>query len=79
MMENTGTRMGGQLAAFALGAAVGAGIALLYAPYSGEKTRELLARRGRDVKDRVTGAVGAAVDATKEAIRDQWQNQSPSV
>jgi len=63
---------GSQLAAFAIGAAVGAGIALLYAPYSGEETRRLLARRSRAVKDGVTGAV----EATKNAVRDRWQQAS---
>jgi gas vesicle protein len=86
MMDNTGTRMGGHLAAFAIGAAVGAGIALLYAPYSGEETRQLLARRSRDMKNRVAGAVEAtknrvtgAMEATKDAIRDQWPSQTTPV
>jgi gas vesicle protein len=74
MSESNSMGMGGQLAAFALGAAVGAGIALLYAPYSGEETRQMLAKRGRAVKDRVSGAV----EATKDVIREQWQ-QSPTV
>jgi len=73
MSDNATARMGGQMAAaFAIGAAVGAGLALLYAPYSGEETRQLLARRSRDVKDRVTGAV----EATRDAIRDQLQRPS---
>jgi gas vesicle protein len=75
MVENSATRLGGHMAAFAIGAAVGAGIALLYAPYSGEETRQLLARRGRDMKSRVTGAV----EATKDAIREQWTSPSASV
>jgi gas vesicle protein len=75
MSEYTATRIGGSLAAFAIGAAVGAGIALLYAPYSGQETRQLLARRSREVKDRVTGTVAA----TKAAIRDQWNGQSTTV
>jgi gas vesicle protein len=74
-VENSATRLGGHMAAFAIGAAVGAGIALLYAPYSGEETRQLLARRSRDMKNRVTGAV----EATKDAIRDQWTSPSASV
>lgn len=72
MSDNGTLRMGGTLTAFLVGAAVGAGVALLCAPYSGEETRQLLARRGRDLKDRVTGAV----DATKDAIRDQLQRPS---
>ena len=93
MVDNTATRMSGQMAAFAIGAAVGAGIALLYAPYSGGETRQLLARRSRDMKNRVTGAMEAtkeairdqknrvtgAMEATKEAIRDQWPSPSTPV
>ena len=75
MVENSATRLGGHMAAFAIGAAVGAGIALLYAPYSGEETRQLLARRGRDMKSRLTGAV----EATKDAVREQWNAPSASV
>jgi len=75
MSNDTARGMGGQLAAFAIGAAVGAGIALLYAPYSGEETRQLLARRSRDIKDRVTGAAGATTDA----IRDQLQRPFTTV
>jgi gas vesicle protein len=67
MSDNATFRMSGSLTAFLVGAAVGAGVALLYAPYSGEETRNLLARRSRDLKDRVSGAV----DATRDAIRDQ--------
>jgi gas vesicle protein len=67
--------MGGQLAAFAIGAAVGAGVALLFAPYSGEETRQRLAQGSRDIKNRVTGAV----EATRDAIRDNWTTQSKSV
>jgi gas vesicle protein len=67
--------MGGTLAALAIGAAVGASIALLYAPHSGRETRQLLARRSRDIKDRVTGTVGA----TRDAIREQWQRPSATV
>ena len=75
MSDQATFRMSGPLTAFLIGAAVGAGVALLYAPYSGEETRQLLARRSRDIKDRVSGAVGA----TKEAIRDQLQRPSMTV
>jgi len=71
MSDYVGTRVGVPLTAFAIGAAVGAGIALLYAPRSGQETRQLLARRSRDVKERLRGAA----DATRDAIHDQWQKQ----
>jgi gas vesicle protein len=49
-----------------LGAAVGAGIALLYAPQSGKESRDWVARRTRELKDRVAGAY----QQTQEAVRD---------
>ena len=75
MSDHVMSRMGGPLTAFLVGAAVGAGVALLYAPYSGEETRQLLARRSRELKNRVNGAM----DATKEAIREQLHSPSMPV
>jgi gas vesicle protein len=49
--ENNST--GSVLLAFAIGAAVGAAIALLYAPSSGKETRRRLAARAREGKDKV--------------------------
>ena len=40
------------LVAFAVGAAVGAAIALLYAPASGEETRRKLAQKAREGRDK---------------------------
>ncbi len=76
---------GGFLAVFAIGALAGAGIALLYAPRSGEETRELIAAKGRELKDKATDALGdakdfisgkkaeiaAAVEDGKEAMREE--------
>ena len=46
----------GILAAFIAGAAVGAALALLFAPASGEETREFLGQRAREGRDRATDA-----------------------
>lgn len=50
--------------AFLLGAALGAGIALLFAPASGRETRRKLAEYGEKTyeagKDKVTGAIASA-------------------
>jgi gas vesicle protein len=84
MSENNSTPVGGFLAAFAIGALAGAGIALLYAPRSGEATRKLIAAKGRDLKDKATDALGdardfiddkktriaAAIEAGKDAMHD---------
>jgi gas vesicle protein len=83
--NNESTRVGGYLAAFAIGALIGTGVALLYAPHSGEETRKLLAKKGRelkgqagdaldDAKDFVQGKkteILAAVEAGKEAMREE--------
>jgi gas vesicle protein len=85
MSENNSCAVGSFLAVFAIGALAGAGIALLYAPRSGEETRELIATKGRELKGKATDAVGnakdfiddkkaeitAAVEAGKEAMREE--------
>ncbi len=79
------SRLGGYLIAFAIGALVGTGAALLYAPRSGQETRELLAKKGRDLKGRASEALedatdfvqgkkaelAAAVEAGKDAMREE--------
>jgi len=60
----------GILVAAVVGAAVGAGVALLLAPQSGRKTRGWLADRGRDLKDRVTNAVEDTRDSVRRAARE---------
>ena len=57
MSENNTTPVSGYLAAALIGAAVGAGIALLYAPCSGKETRKMLARQAKDLKDRAESAM----------------------
>ena len=42
--------------AFVAGAAVGAAVALLFAPATGEETREYLGQRAREGRDRATDA-----------------------
>jgi gas vesicle protein len=90
MSEDTSCKPCGYLTAFAIGALVGAGIALLYAPRSGKETREVLARRARELKDKAGDAldkaketirekkteIAAAVEAGKEAMREQRAKQS---
>ncbi len=85
MSENNSTPVGGFLAAFTIGALVGAGIALLYAPQSGEETRRLLAAKGQELKGMARDGLGnargfledkkaevsAAVEAGKEAMREE--------
>jgi gas vesicle protein len=83
--NNESSRVGGYLAAFAIGALVGTGAALLYAPRSGKETRDLLAKKGRDLKGQASDALdsatdfvqgkraelAAAVEAGKDAMREE--------
>jgi gas vesicle protein len=64
-------------AVFAIGVAAGAGVALLYAPQSGEKTRRQVRRRFEDASDYVKDAAdsisdraGKAYKAGKDAVGD---------
>ena len=56
MSNQQGIGAGGVLMAFAVGAAVGAAVALLFAPASGEETREYLTDRAREGRDRASEA-----------------------
>ena len=83
--NNESTRVGGYLAAFAIGALVGTAAALLYAPRSGKETRKLIADKGRELKGQATDAIegakdflegkkseiAAAVEAGKDAMREE--------
>lgn len=60
--------LGSILLAFAAGAVIGAGIALLYAPQSGRETRELLARRAGDLRDATVDAYGRTIEKSGELI-----------
>jgi gas vesicle protein len=56
MSNQQGIGAGGVLMAFAVGAAVGAAVALLFAPATGEDTREYLSERAREGRDRASEA-----------------------
>ena len=50
------TNGGGMFLAFVAGAIAGAAVALLYAPATGEETREFLGQRAREGRDRAAEA-----------------------
>lgn len=58
------------LAFFLVGAAVGAGIALLVAPQSGRQTRRLLRRQYEDAADYVAGQADAVRERGREIVED---------
>jgi len=53
----------GIVASAIVGAAVGAGIALLFAPRTGKESRDWLVRSTRKIKNKATGALEQARDA----------------
>lgn len=61
---------GGVLFAFMAGAAVGAAVALLFAPATGEDTREYLSQRAKEGRDRATEAAKQG----REIINRQREN-----
>jgi gas vesicle protein len=83
MSNQQGIGAGGVLMAFAVGAAVGAAVALLFAPATGEETREYLGERAREGRDRATEAARQGRDMVNrgretlttafDRARDQFQ------
>ncbi len=59
-MKDEGYSSGSMLVSFLLGGIVGAGLALLLAPQSGEETRKKIRDFADDVKDRTTDYVEKA-------------------
>jgi gas vesicle protein len=57
MANDRGSSGAGVLLAFVAGAAVGAAVALLFAPASGEETRDYLGQRARDGRERASEAM----------------------
>jgi gas vesicle protein len=56
MSNQQGIGAGGVLFAFAAGAAIGAAVALLFAPATGEETREFLSKQAKEGRDRAAEA-----------------------
>ena len=60
----------GMFVAAVIGAAVGAGVALLLAPRSGKETRDWLAARTGELKDRTSNALTQGKDAIRRAAKE---------
>jgi len=69
--DNSGSIM----VAFVIGALTGAAVALLYAPASGEETRELLAQKAREGKAKARDAM----DQGREYYNSQRENLATAV
>lgn len=61
---------GSVMVAFMIGALTGAAVALLFAPASGEETREFLGQKAREGKDRARDAM----EQGREYYRSQRDN-----
>ena len=55
---------------FAVGALIGAAIALLYAPQSGKETRKLLAKKAKQFKDKAQDTVESAQEFISDRKAD---------
>jgi gas vesicle protein len=64
--DNSGSLM----VAFVIGALTGAAVALLFAPASGEETREFLGQKAREGKDKARDAM----DQGRDFYRNQREN-----
>ena len=64
--DNSGTVM----VAFVIGALTGAAVALLFAPATGEETREFLGQKAREGRDKARDAV----DQGRDYYRSQREN-----
>jgi len=64
--DNSGSIM----VAFVLGALTGAAVALLFAPATGEETREFLGQKAREGRDKARDAV----DQGRDFYRNQREN-----
>jgi gas vesicle protein len=90
MSDDSARHAGGYLVSFAVGALLGAGLALLFAPRSGKETREMLADKGRHLRDKAREAsddvrtyvedkkagLAAAVAAGKQAMREEREKHA---
>jgi gas vesicle protein len=68
-------KSGGGIGSFLLGAALGAGIALLLAPQSGEETRRDIKRKARQVSDAAKDAAGDL----QETVVDRYSKAKATV
>jgi gas vesicle protein len=70
MSEENGICAGTVLVSFVAGAAIGAGLALLYAPKSGSEMRETITDFAEDAVDKIKEYTKEAQEKIKTAIED---------
>ncbi len=74
-MSQDSERAASNLVCFMLGAAIGAAVALLYAPREGAETRRILGTKAEEAKEKAT-ELGESVSTT---ARDKWHTVSEKV
>ncbi|MEW6321560.1 MAG: YtxH domain-containing protein [Acidobacteriota bacterium] len=74
-MAHDNSNAGSVMLAFLVGAMTGAAVALLFAPASGDETREYLSQRAREGRDRAR----EAYDQTKEFYQRQREGLSSAI
>jgi hypothetical protein len=79
MNDNSQGGGNGILLAAVVGAAIGAGVALLFAPCSGKETRDWLAQRGQEMKDKTTSAFAQGKESVIRAAKEISRDGDPSV
>ena len=91
MARDEGAGAGSILLAFILGSVSGAAVALLYAPRSGQETRDFLGERAREGRDRAAAAaekgrdiinqgretISTAIDRGREAYQQARTRENP--
>jgi len=70
MREDIQGNGSGMMMAVMVGAAVGAGVALLFAPCSGKETRNWLSQRTGELKTRTTNAFEQGKESVRRAAKD---------
>lgn len=81
-----GSDRGSRLAYFLVGGGIGAVVALLFAPRSGRETRDLIAQRATEGRERVSSAsrnvsdkVSTYIDKGKEMVATQKEQISAAI
>ncbi len=69
-MENGNSNWGSLLAMFLLGSLIGAGIALLMAPSSGQETRSMIRDKGVELRDRAASTMEETRHKAEMAMED---------
>lgn len=74
-MSQDQSAAGSVMLAFIVGALTGAAVALLYAPASGDETRDYLGQKAREGREKAR----EAVDQSREAYQRQRENLSGAI